>query len=163
MRLACSTRSFPLDNLALCLARIQWAGFRAAEIALPRGTAELSEPDGLRQLLEKNELELSGIDAGTLVFGSEEEALEAAAHVGRCAVLARRLDGPRHAADFRRELRHDDVDGADAVIPATVTNPSGRSGRDETGDIKLPSVVGREFGARRASCFRRYPQLGCRT
>lgn len=107
MRLTCSTRSFPNDNLSLSLARIQWAGFEAAEVDLP--PEAVAEPDGevVREALAANELELSAVDAGELEFASVEQALDSAAHLGRCAVLANQLDGPRvlfRAADGTRQL-----------------------------------------------------------
>jgi sugar phosphate isomerase/epimerase len=95
MRLTCTTRSFPQDGLALALARIQWAGFKAAEIAVPADVEEFPDAGQLKDLLARSELDLSGIDAGTLEFGSRAEALEAVAHIGRCALLAHQLEGPQ--------------------------------------------------------------------
>jgi sugar phosphate isomerase/epimerase len=95
MRLTCSTRSFPIDDLALSLARVRWAGFGAVEIALPDDPDGRPEDAAVKTLLEKSDLELSAIDAGTLDFTGPEQALESVAYLGRCAVLARQLDGPR--------------------------------------------------------------------
>jgi sugar phosphate isomerase/epimerase len=81
--------------LNLSLARIQWAGFEAAEVALPAGGLELPSVDLLREALARNELDLSAIDAGPLEFGSAAQALDSAARIGRGAVLAHALDGPR--------------------------------------------------------------------
>jgi sugar phosphate isomerase/epimerase len=107
MRLTCSTRSFPSDRLSLSLARIQWAGFEAAEVDLTPKAAAEPEGEAIRDALATNEVDLSAVDAGELEFASVEQALEAAAHLGRCALLANQLDGPRvvfRAADGTRQL-----------------------------------------------------------
>jgi len=94
MRLACSTRSFPLDNLKLSLARIQWAGCDAAEVTLD-DRADAEEGDAVKAALERNEMELSAVDGGALEFASREQALEAAARLGKCVLLAQQADGRR--------------------------------------------------------------------
>jgi sugar phosphate isomerase/epimerase len=86
---ACSTRCFPLETPARALSRVAWAGFRAVEVAWGR-EEDLSD-QGLRDRLEAEELSLAAIDAGVMAAVSAEAAMESAAHVGRCAVLARSL------------------------------------------------------------------------
>jgi sugar phosphate isomerase/epimerase len=91
----------------MSLARIQWAGFEAAEVDLsPEGAAE-PEVEAIRDALATNEMDLSAVNAGELEFASAEQALESAAHLGRCALLAHQMDGPRvvfRAADGTRQL-----------------------------------------------------------
>jgi sugar phosphate isomerase/epimerase len=89
---ACSTRCFPLETPSRALARVAWAGFRAAEVTWSR-EEELSE-EGLQERLNAEELSLVALDAGVAAASSAEAAMEAAAHVGRCAVLARALGAP---------------------------------------------------------------------
>jgi sugar phosphate isomerase/epimerase len=91
--ISCSTRCFPREDIDRALVRIAWAGFRAAEVAFDPGD-ELSA-DALGRRLEAEALELVAIDAGTVVAPSADAALEAMAHVGRCAVLAQELGAPR--------------------------------------------------------------------
>jgi sugar phosphate isomerase/epimerase len=110
MRLSCSTRSFPSANLSLSLARIEWAGFDAAEVDVDTEAAAGPAAEAIRDALAQNELDLSAIDAGDLEFASTEQALESAAHLGRCALLAHQLDGPRvvfRAADGSRRVLAD--------------------------------------------------------
>jgi hydroxypyruvate isomerase len=95
LRLTCSTRCFPEENRTLSLARIQWAGFKAAEVAMDPGDSDAADGNTLRAALEQCELELSAIEAGELMFDSEEAALRSVTHLGRCALLAHQLDGPR--------------------------------------------------------------------
>jgi len=107
MRLCCSTRSFPSANLSLSLARVEWAGFGAAEVAVDVAAEGGPAADVIRDALVQKELDLSAIDAGELEFASAEEALESAAHLGRCALLAHQMDGPRvlfRASDGSRRM-----------------------------------------------------------
>jgi sugar phosphate isomerase/epimerase len=87
--ISCSTRCFPQETIDRALARIAWAGFRAAEVAC--GPDDVPPPETLGQRLEAEELELVAVDAGAVAASTPEGALEAAAHVGRCAVLAHEL------------------------------------------------------------------------
>jgi sugar phosphate isomerase/epimerase len=73
--------------------RVAWAGFRAAEVVLPAG--EPLDDATLRSRLEAEDLALLAVDAGVAVAGSPEGAMEAVAHLGRCAVLAYRLGASR--------------------------------------------------------------------
>jgi sugar phosphate isomerase/epimerase len=91
--ISCSTRCFPLERAERALVRVAWAGFRAVEVAWDPG--ETLSADALGQRLEADELELVAIDAGAVAAPSAEGALEAMAHVGRCAVLAQEMGAPR--------------------------------------------------------------------
>jgi sugar phosphate isomerase/epimerase len=91
--ISCSTRCFPLERAERAMVRIAWAGFRAVEVAWAPG--EALSADALGQRLEADALEPVAIDAGAVAASSAEGALEAMAHVGRCAVLAQELGSPR--------------------------------------------------------------------
>jgi sugar phosphate isomerase/epimerase len=95
MRLACSTSSFPHEALPRALARVAWAGYRAVELALGGAVPEGDAAEELAARLAANELEVAAVHAGELGARDPEEALEAAGRVGRAALLAQRLDGPR--------------------------------------------------------------------
>jgi sugar phosphate isomerase/epimerase len=90
--ISCSTRCFPQETIDRALARIAWAGFRAAEVAC--GPDDVPLPETLGQRLETEGLELVAVDAGPVAASTPEGALEAAARVGRCAVLAHELGAP---------------------------------------------------------------------
>lgn len=86
---ACSTRCFPLERPTLALARVAWAGFRAAELAWLSGDDPAAEEVQARLAAEG--LTLVAVDAGPVAAPSREAALESVAHVGRCVVAARQL------------------------------------------------------------------------
>lgn len=93
IQVACSTRCFPLETPARALSRVAWAGFRAAEVALPPG--EDPPTEAVAERLEAEELSLVCVDAGVIATDSPESALESVAHIGRCAVAARKLGASR--------------------------------------------------------------------
>lgn len=97
--LSCSTGSFPDLPLESSLARIAWAGFRSTELFLP-ASAPLPEVGSLAAALEEADLSLAAIDAGALEGESVEAGLKAAAHAGRCAVLAQSLQANRVVCDL---------------------------------------------------------------
>jgi sugar phosphate isomerase/epimerase len=97
--ISCSTRSLPEMPLDRALARISWAGFRSTELFLPPAGPP-PEAAALAAHLEAADLSLAAIDAGLL--GGEDGAagLKSAAHLGRCAVLARNLQANRVICDL---------------------------------------------------------------
>ncbi len=90
MQLACSTLSFPEERLDMALARVAWAGYTAAEVAL--AVEPYPEEEWLRGRLRAEELELAAVFAGELPRGAGEAALPALARIGRAAAQARALD-----------------------------------------------------------------------
>lgn len=99
MFLACSTASFPLENLPRGIARVSWAGYRAVELALPGGEPERAEGESeLAERLAANELRLAAVQAGELGAADAEAALSAAGRIGRAALLAVKLGGERVVA-----------------------------------------------------------------
>jgi sugar phosphate isomerase/epimerase len=93
IQIACSTRCFPREPLTGALSRVGWAGFRAAEVVIEPGAQPSEEALGAR--LKAEDLALVSLDAGEVAASSPEAALEAAAHLGRCAVAAYRLGAGR--------------------------------------------------------------------
>src|SRR3712207_5598081 len=89
--LSCSTRSFPDTPLEGALARVAWAGFQAAELLQP-AAAPLLDAAAVGAHLQAADLALAAVDAGRLAGEDEKTRLDSAAHVGRCALLARDLD-----------------------------------------------------------------------
>jgi sugar phosphate isomerase/epimerase len=98
--LSCTTRSFPEMPLDRALMRLTWAGFRAVELFLPAGEKPLPEAEALSSLLQATEVRVAALDAGRLRGEEREAAMDAAAHVGRCAVLARQLGCNRVVCDL---------------------------------------------------------------
>jgi sugar phosphate isomerase/epimerase len=96
---SCTTRSFPEMPLEGALARISWAGFRFAELALFPADP-LPEAGSLAAALETADLSLAAVDAGTLRAEDPSAGLESASHMGRCAVLARSLKANRVVCDL---------------------------------------------------------------
>lgn len=86
----------PLDR---ALSRIAWAGFRSAELYLPSETP-LPEAAALAAMLKAADLSLAAIDAGALAGDDESAGLEAAAHLGRCTVLAHQAQANRVICDL---------------------------------------------------------------
>jgi sugar phosphate isomerase/epimerase len=97
--LSCSTRSFPNTPLDGVLARVAWAGFQAVELFQP-ANMPLPHAAALGELLQSADLPLAAIHAGVLGGEEEEARLEAAAHVGRCALVARELQCNRVVCDL---------------------------------------------------------------
>jgi sugar phosphate isomerase/epimerase len=97
--LSCTTRSFPGTPLDRALMRITWAGFEAVELYAPPG-ASLPDPVATATLLEAAGTTPTAIDAGALGGEDAGAALESAAHVGRCAVLAHDLQCNRIVCDL---------------------------------------------------------------
>lgn len=111
MRLSCSTHSFPQDRLEIALAKVNWAGFKGAELAL-RGEA-LPDEDEVRNRLRANDLELAAVDAGTLPAGVQPNDLETLGRIGRAAALTRSLDG---ALVLVRAPAEGDLSGVAAAV-----------------------------------------------
>lgn len=84
-RIACSTAAFDQDRPAIALAKIDWAGFRFAELRDP-GSVDAPE---IRASLQSSDLTLVSVSAPSLELN--EEGLAAA---GRSARLAADLDAP---------------------------------------------------------------------
>lgn len=84
--LACSTAAFPHDRLQIALAKIEWAGFRAAEIRLSQTLP--AETELASWLLG------SGLTAASLSVPAPdpEGDIAALAHAGRAAALAADLE-----------------------------------------------------------------------
>jgi sugar phosphate isomerase/epimerase len=99
MVLSCTTRTFPDLPLERSLARITWAGFQSVELWMPPATP-LPEPASLQELLAAEAVTVAAVEAGTLGGEDVSTALEAAAHVGRCAVLAQGLSSNRVVCDL---------------------------------------------------------------
>jgi sugar phosphate isomerase/epimerase len=97
--LSCTTRSFPGTPLDRILARLTWAGFRAAELYLPAGEP-LPEAGTLQAALAAAAIALAAVDAGALQGEDTASGLESAAHVGRCALLAQQLQANRVVCDL---------------------------------------------------------------
>jgi len=91
LRLSCSTLSFPQDRLEIALAKVAWAGFKGAELALR--AEPLPDEEELQHRLRANDLELAAVDAGTLPAGVQAQDVEELGRIGRAAALARALDG----------------------------------------------------------------------
>jgi sugar phosphate isomerase/epimerase len=79
--------------------RITWAGFEAVELVAPSNAA-LPDPVASRALLEAAGATLTAVDAGVLGGEDAGAALESAAHVGRCAVMAQELQCNRVICDL---------------------------------------------------------------
>jgi sugar phosphate isomerase/epimerase len=90
--ISCSTRCFPQETLDRALMRIAWAGFNGVDVAPDPG--EPLPTAALGERLEAEELRLVAVDAGSGTATTAEQALEAMAHVGRCAVMAAENDAP---------------------------------------------------------------------
>lgn len=92
MRLACSTASFPLENVSRAIARAAWAGFDAVEFAAAVDElAGLEREEELAQRLEADEVDLAAVHAGPLGAGGAEHALDVGGRIGRTALAAHRL------------------------------------------------------------------------
>jgi len=89
----------PLDR---ALARIAWAGFRHAEIGF-RSADPLPDPSRLMETVEAADLSVAAVDAGTLQAVEGTAGLEAAAHLGRCAVLAHAVKANRVICDLESD------------------------------------------------------------
>lgn len=100
--LSCATRSFPEMPLDRALARISWAGFRHAEVVLLPADP-LPEPSWLAGTVDAADLSVAAVDAGTLQAVEGTAGLESAAHLGRCAVLARALNANRVVCDLESD------------------------------------------------------------
>jgi sugar phosphate isomerase/epimerase len=79
--------------------RITWAGFEAVELYAP-SEASLPDPVSAGGALEAADMRLTAVDAGTLGGEDASAALEAAVHVGRCALLAHELQCNRIVCDL---------------------------------------------------------------
>jgi len=88
VRLICSTSFLALDAPRTALAKLAWAGFEAAELALPSLEAPLPEAASLRAALEADRLSLAGLATPALNAPDEAFALEAAAALGRSLAWA---------------------------------------------------------------------------
>lgn len=102
--------------------RITWAGFEAVELYAP-SDASLPDPVAAAALLEAAAVTLTAIDAGALGGEDASAALEAAAHVGRRAVLAHELQCNRVVCDLALPLAEVAVETVGHLLAALAEVP----------------------------------------